>query len=131
MTKAQKETAKRAELQLQQMREAGMLVEGLDAPEKPRKPVYDKKKKKGDRSKAEEEAKAAAEKKAKEEEERLAAEKKAKEEEEAQKQREADAAIAKTKEDEGLMESWEDALDEDGNIKESWDDESDEEKPGT
>ncbi|KAI5781475.1 hypothetical protein EDC01DRAFT_784380 [Geopyxis carbonaria] len=126
LTKAQKEQQQRAALRLQQMRDAGMLVEGLDntGAEKPKKTGFDKKKKKGgqDKAKAEEEAKAAAEKKKKEEEERLAA-KKAQEEEEARKKAE-EAAKAKA-EDEDVLESWEEALDEDGNIKESWDDDSD------
>ncbi|KAA8892832.1 hypothetical protein FN846DRAFT_981648 [Sphaerosporella brunnea] len=135
MTKAQKEAAKRAELRLQQMREAGMIVAGLDAPDQPKKPTYDKKKKGGatDKAKAEAEAKAAEEKKRHEEKERIAAEEKAKQEEEERKKKEAEeaaaaAAKAKEEEDDGVLDSWEDAIGEDGNVKESWDDESEDEQ---
>ncbi|KAF8249892.1 hypothetical protein K440DRAFT_542640 [Wilcoxina mikolae CBS 423.85] len=133
MTKAQKEAAKKAELRLQQMRDAGMLVAGLDEPEKVNKPSNDKKKKRGgaDKAKAEAEAKEAEEKRLREEKERIAAEKKAKEEAEAQKLKEAEGALAKAKkEEDDVVDSWEDAIDEDGNVKESWDDETEDEKPG-
>lgn len=123
MTPAQKEAAKRAELRLQQMRDAGMLVQALDAPDRPKKPVYDKKKNK----KAEAEAKAAEEKRLKEEKERIEAEKQAEKAAEVQKLKEAEEAAAKAKEAEGVLECWEDAFGEDGDIKESWDDDSDEE----
>ncbi|KAI5851037.1 hypothetical protein BZA05DRAFT_57046 [Tricharina praecox] len=132
MTPAQKEAAKRAELRLQQMRDAGMIVQALDAPDRPKKPVNDKKKKKGgaaEKAKAEAEAKAADEKRLKEEKERIEAEKQAKKAaEEAQKLKEAEEAAAKAKAEEGILESWEDAIGEDGDIKESWDDDSDDEK---
>jgi len=131
MTPAQKEAAKRAELRLQQMRDAGMIVPALDAPDRAKKPVYDKKKKKGgvaDKAKAE--AEAAEEKRLQEEKERIEAEKQAKKAaEEAQNLREAEEAAAKAKkEDDDVLDSWEDAIGEDGNIKESWDDDSEDEE---
>lgn len=144
LTPKQKEAAKIAELRLQQMREAGMIVAGLDGGEEKKKAGFDKKKKKKPAKAAgpteEEEA---AEAKKKEEEERLAAEKKAKEEEEARKKAEEEAGMfsepevvkariltdpitAKVKDD--VLDSWEEALDEDGNVKESWDQETEEEE---
>lgn len=128
LTPKEKEAKRVAQMRLEQMRAAGMIVAGLDEPsgETKKRPVVDKKKKKGGKADkaAEDEAKAAELKK--KEEERLAAEAKAKEEAEKKKEEEA-AAAAKAKEDADVLDSWEEALDEDGNVKESWDQETDEE----
>lgn len=139
MTKAQKEQAKMQALRLQQMRDAGMIVAGLDKPESAtKKPAADnKKKKKGanipDKAKAEAEAKEAL-RKVEEEKAALAAEKAAKAEAEKKAAEEAAAAAAAAapkeavvEEDDDVIESWEDAIDEDGNVKESWDDDSEDE----
>ncbi|KAL7267887.1 eukaryotic translation initiation factor 5B [Rhizina undulata] len=136
LTKAQKEAQQKAQLRLQQMREAGIIVEGLDnADAATKKPVYDKKKKKGG-DKKDQKAKEEEEEKKKEA-ERLEVEKKVKEEEERKKKEEEEAAAAKAaqeaeaaalkKEAEDVLDDWEAAVDEDGNIKESWDMETDEE----
>lgn len=145
LTPKQKEAARLAELRLQQMRDAGMIVAGLEGSDERRKPSFDKKKKKGKEPKGPTEEEKAAE--AKKEEERLAAEKKAKEEEEAKRKAEEEAgtfseprnspklktlteattAKAKSKDDADLLDSWEEALDENGNVKESWDQETEDE----
>lgn len=88
LTPKQKEAARVAELRLQQMREAGMIVAGLEGQDDRKKSGFDKKKKKGGKEAkgpTEEELKAA---EAKKEEERLAAEAKVKAEEEAKKAKE-------------------------------------------
>lgn len=85
LTPKQKEAARLAELRLQQMKEAGMIVVGLGGQDSGKKTGFDKKKKKGGKeakAPTEEELKAVETKK---EEERLAAEAKAKSEEEAKK----------------------------------------------
>lgn len=85
LTPKQKEAARLAELRLQQMKEAGMIVVGLGGQDGGKKTGFDKKKKKGGKeakAPTEEELKAVETKK---EEERLAAEAKAKAEEEAKK----------------------------------------------
>ncbi|EPS43485.1 hypothetical protein H072_2544 [Dactylellina haptotyla CBS 200.50] len=135
MTPAQKAQQKANQMRLQQMVDAGMQIEGLadsSAPAK-KKPVYDKKKKKGGKpdkdaegepNNAEEiakqkalEEKIAAEKAAKEEEERKAAE--------AEAETEVDGAGPKDEED--VAESWEAAAAEsDDDVKEAWDMDTDE-----
>lgn len=144
LTPKQKEAARLAELRLQQMREAGMIVVGLEGQDDRKKSGFDKKKKKGSKEAkgpTEEELKATETKK---EEERLAAEAKVKADEEAKKAEEEAGmffqsseicafeiltypAAAAAKDDADVLDSWEEALDEDGNVKESWDQETEDE----
>lgn len=135
-TKAQREADAKAKLRLQQMMEAGgAKVAGLgdDAdgePQKPKKVVYDKKKKAGkrtsDETKADEDAQAAEEARKKLEELRIAEEQAAKAKELAEKAK-VDAE-AKKGEDDGL-EDWEAQADAADGLKSSWDAPSEDEKP--
>ncbi|EGX46505.1 hypothetical protein AOL_s00109g77 [Orbilia oligospora ATCC 24927] len=131
LTAAQKAQQKANQLRLQQMIDAGMLVEGLsESSAAKKKPVYDKKKKKpgktGDKdADGEPSTPVESTKLQKEEEERQAAEKAA--EKAAQEEAERKAAEAAEvegeagpKDEEDVVESWEAAAEED-DVKESWD----------
>ena len=139
-TKAQKEAEARQQLRLKQMMEAGgVKVGGLDGDaDKPKKPVYDKRKKPKS-GKAEDAKDAQAEAEAEEarkkmEELRLAEEQAKKAEEEAAKAK-ADAE-AKAEDEDDDLDDWEALADkEDGvnmdGVKDSWDAPSDEEEPSS
>ncbi|KAF2101584.1 hypothetical protein NA57DRAFT_35215 [Rhizodiscina lignyota] len=128
-TKAQREAEARQKLRLQQMIEAGggkvagLEGEGDSEPQKPKKIVYDKKKKPAKKSaeeiKAEEEAKAQEETRKKMEEMRIAEEQAAKAKEEEEKAK-AEAEAKKAEEDDEL-EDWEAQVDAEDGVKDSWD----------
>lgn len=140
-TKAQKEAEARQQLRLKQMMEAGgVKVGGLEGEaEKPKKPVYDKKRK-GKGAKAEESKDSQADAEAEEarkklEELRLAEEQAKKAEEEAAKAK-ADAEAKKAEDDDDELEDWEAQADkEDGvkmdGVKDSWDAPTDDEDEET
>ena len=128
LTKAQKEQAQRNEMKREQMLAAGVKVAGLEGPAEKKKPVYDSKKKKGQKKPGDdarlEEEKAAAEaeeRRQAEEQERL------KQEEEARAKAEAEAAAAVEESDE--LEDWDKVVDED-DVKDSWDASSEEDEGG-
>lgn len=130
-TRAQREAEARQQLRLKQMMEAGgVKVGGADGDDKPKKPVYDKKKK-GKGAKADESKDAQAEADAEEarkklEELRLAEEQAKKAEEEAAMAK-ADAEAKKDEEDDEL-EDWEAQADKVDGVKDSWDAPSEEEE---
>ncbi|KAF3942226.1 hypothetical protein ABW19_dt0200853 [Dactylella cylindrospora] len=124
LTKAQKQQQQQNQLRLQQLIDAGAQIEGLADPSASakKKPVYDKKKRKGGKQEKDAETEVNHEetaRKQKELEAQLAAEKAAKEEEE-RKAAEAEAE-AGPKDEEDVAESWEAAAEEDDDVKESWD----------
>ncbi|KAF3202958.1 hypothetical protein TWF192_008384 [Orbilia oligospora] len=131
LTAAQKAQQKANQLRLQQMIDAGMLVEGLsESGAAKKKPVYDKKKKKpgkaGDKdADGEPSTPVESTKSQKEEEERRAAEKAAEKASQEEAERKAAEAAeiedeAGPKDEEDVAESWEAAAEED-DVKESWD----------
>lgn len=127
-TKAQKEALQRAEQRKEQMLAAGAKVTGLDESQEKQKPAYDKKKKGGKSKVDEQEMLAAAQKAAEAEAQRLAKERERLQvEEEARSKAEAESKAGQASESsEG--EDWEAmAAKEEGDVKESWDADSDEE----
>ena len=137
MSKAQKEAKAAAEKRMQQMIESGVKVQGLADPDsakdKPKKPVYDNKKKKL-AQKAEEDRKA---KEEAEEAEKKMRQLKLAEEQATRAQAEAERAKAdaearkKEQEEDSAGEDWE--MQADAELKDSWDAPSDEDEkaPGT
>ena len=131
-TKAQKEAAAAAKARMQQLIDSGVKVQGLADPsaskDKPKKPVYDNKKRR-QAQKAEEERKAM---EAEEAERKLRQLRIAKEQEEkAKAEAERAKAEAEAKKEESEGEDWEAQAD--AELKDSWDEPSDgdEEAPGT
>ena len=129
LTKAQKEAQQKAQLRKEQMLASGVKVSGLDEPTDKTKPVYDKKKKGGNKRVDEAAMLLEAQKAAEAEAQRLAEERERLriETEKAKAEEEAKAAEAQET-SEG--EDWEAAAaKEEENVKESWDADSDEEAP--
>lgn len=138
LSKAEKEAQKRNQLRLQQMIDAGVIVAGLEegkSEDAPKRPKFERKKKKPVPKSGPTEEEKAAELKKKEE-ERLAAEKRAAEEAEKLKKAEEEAAKeAAEAEESDLEDDWEAALEkeekaaaEKAKVKDSWDDESEDEE---
>lgn len=132
MTKAQKDAQAAARARMQQLIDSGAKVQGLAEPdsakEKPKKPVYDRKKRQNQKAEEERKAKEEAEEaERKMRELRIAKEQEERAKAEAEKAK-ADAEAKKKEEEESEGEDWEAQADAD--LKDSWDASSGEEEDG-
>lgn len=131
LTKAQKDAQAKSELRIKQMIESGAKVAGLEDTQEKKKPVYDNRKKKGQKKVADD---GDLDKMREEEDARKKLEALKLAEEQAAAAREAadaakeDAEAKKDEEDE--LDDWEALADADDGVKESWDAPSDEETSG-
>lgn len=126
LTKAQKEQAQRDEIKREQMLAVGAIkVAGIDEPTDKKKPVYDNKRRKGQKKQGDEEARLAEEKAAAEAESLLKAEEEERQRIEAEEKAKA-AAVAAEEAESDSLEDW-DAIADDEDVKDSWDAETDEE----